>query len=413
MVQVYGANAPLSALADPAKLARFIALANALPNPQITGDVVASSSGAARATRGMRFFPQRFIPDAAIMQALIWDKVGTVQNKRLWPMGLDVAASLGSARAASLLIGQLHQDRYARFTEQLTKVRQRYTTLPASAWSQNLYWRWLDVLRAVWGPAPATGPSFMKNTAWTDKSLAAGLGSWAELRHDTLLHAKQPYGLGAGFGPSPFRAPYVEPVPRVWERLLALARAFRATLTREGLLDQFAQNPIRLTPSMARVGLYPAPPGGEAGYRAAIDSFIALVALLQRTAEGELQGRVLSRADATTLQKIGLELEALDGFFQNNGAGKLLLPEQQQVAVIADIFTEPGSGQVLEEGVGDVLPVYAIVSINGRRWLAEGGVFSYYEFHQPMSNRLTDEAWRSMKHQPTQPAWTAGYITSG
>jgi hypothetical protein len=62
--------------------------------------------------------------------------------------------------------------------------------------------------------------------------------------------------------------------------------------------------------------------------------------------------------------------------------------------------------------VGDVLPLYAVVTINGRKWLAAGGVFSYYEFHQPMSNRLTDEAWRNMKHRPALPGWAAGYVTS-
>jgi hypothetical protein len=81
------------------------------------------------------------------------------------------------------------------------------------------------------------------------------------------------------------------------------------------------------------------------------------------------------------------------------------------VPIIADVFTEPMSGQVLEVGVGDVMPLYAVVTSNGRRWLTIGGVFSYYEFHQPMSNRLTDEAWRSMRKRPSQPIWTAGYIS--
>ena len=31
----------------------------------------------------------------------------------------------------------------------------------------------------------------MKNVAWTDKDLQTFLGSWTELRHDTLLYAKQ------------------------------------------------------------------------------------------------------------------------------------------------------------------------------------------------------------------------------
>ncbi|MBN1933893.1 MAG: DUF3160 domain-containing protein, partial [Anaerolineae bacterium] len=39
-------------------------------------------------------------------------------------------------------------------------------------------------------------------------------------------------------------------------------------------------------------------------------------------------------------------------------------------------------------------------------------VFTYYEFKWPMSDRLTDEAWRAMLEAgqaPAQPAWTESY----
>lgn len=409
MSRIYPKNAPVSALADSGRIARFIALAKALPNPQITGDVAGAGGNAAK---GMRFFPQRFIPDGSIMQALIWNKVGTAQNKRLWPMGLDVAAGLGSTPAASLLNGPLHQNQYAHYTQQLDRIRQHYASLPASAWSQNLYWRWLDTLRAVWSPAPAHAPAFMSRTPWAIRNLATGLASWAELRHDTLLYAKQPYGLGAGGGPPPFRVPYVEPVPLVWGRLLGLTNAFKAVLTREGLLTRLTQTPDQLTSQMTKY-MYPTPRREEQGYTAAIDSFAGLVTLLQRASQGELQGRSPGHSDAVTLEHIGDELELLDNFFQDNAAGKVEMPQQKQVAIIGDVFTEPGSGQVLEEGVGDVLPLYAIVTINGRQWLTEGGAFSYYEFRQPMSNRLTDQAWRAMTHRPPLPSWTASYILNG
>jgi hypothetical protein len=346
------------------------------------------------------------------MQDLIWDKVGTAQNRRLWPMGLDVAAALGSAPAAALLNGPLHQNTYLHYTQQLKGLRTYFSSLPGAAWQGNLYWRWLDTLRAVWGPPAPKSPAFMTSSAWQYRSLGTGLGSWAELRHDTLLYAKQPYGLGAGGGPPPFRTPYVEPVPSVWGRLLGLARAFKATLTREGLLGSLTTIPgYSFGPQIAAQALTPPPPKGEGGYRACVDSFIALVALLQQTSQTELAGKPLSHPDALTLEKIGPEMELLDNFFQDNGAGKVEEPQQKIVPVIADVFTEPGSGQVLEEGVGNVLPMYAVVTINGRHWLASGGVFSYYEFHQPMSSRLTDEAWRAMTHRPPQPSWTARYIT--
>jgi len=52
----------------------------------------------------------------------------------------------------------------------------------------------------------------MQNEAWTDKELNAALGSWAELRHDTILYAKQ--SVRDGMPPSSYlRQGYVEPNP--------------------------------------------------------------------------------------------------------------------------------------------------------------------------------------------------------
>jgi len=40
-----------------------------------------------------------------------------------------------------------------------------------------------------------------------------------------------------------------------------------------------------------------------------------------------------------------------------------------------------------------------------------GPVFSYYEFKQPMENRLTDEVWREMLETkaPSEPEWTKSF----
>jgi hypothetical protein len=222
MTAVYGRNAPLSALTNSRTLARFISRANGLPNPQVIADPTQSSASGARATKGMRLFPQRFTPDASIMQGLIWDQVGTAQHQRLWPMGLDVAAALGSSRATSLLTGPLHQNTYARYTHRLSAFRRYYASRPPSSWTQNLYVRWLNTLQSVWSPPPLGAPQFMRTTAWSDKEVATGLGSWAELKHDTILYAKQPAGLGSGGVRPAFRTAYVEPVPAVYAKLSSL-----------------------------------------------------------------------------------------------------------------------------------------------------------------------------------------------
>lgn len=62
-----------------------------------------------------------------------------------------------------------------------------------------------------------------------------------------------------------------------------------------------------------------------------------------------------------------------------------------------------------KEGAGyvDVL-VAACPWHDGTVFLAAGPVFSYYEFRQPMNDRLTDEAWRELLDSPQRlprPAW--------
>ena len=83
------------------------------------------------------------------------------------------------------------------------------------------------------------------------------------------------------------------------------------------------------------------------------------------------------------------------------------------MAVIADVHTDSNSGQVLEEAVGKPYELYVIVPIEGILTLVQGAAFSYYEFKQPMADRLTDEAWQSMLSSgraPQPPEWTKSFI---
>ena len=85
-----------------------------------------------------------------------------------------------------------------------------------------------------------------------------------------------------------------------------------------------------------------------------------------------------------------------------------------EMAVIADVHTDPNSGQVLEVGVGYPLALYVIVPGSQGPVLAFGGMFSYYEFKHPMSDRLTDEAWQDMLHageEPDTPEWADDFLS--
>ncbi|GAH96290.1 unnamed protein product, partial [marine sediment metagenome] len=72
-------------------------------------------------------------------------------------------------------------------------------------WKQNLYWRWLYALLPLLEENKDVDlPCFIQSPAWVDKELQTVLGSWTELRHDTILYAKQSYTMaGKGMPPEP------------------------------------------------------------------------------------------------------------------------------------------------------------------------------------------------------------------
>ena len=86
----------------------------------------------------------------------------------------------------------------------------------------------------------------------------------------------------------------------------------------------------------------------------------------------------------------------------------------KDTTIIADVHTDTNTGMVLEEAVGYVdLLIVAYQTSDGDVIVGAGPVFSYYEFKQPMSERLTDEEWKSMLEegrQPPQPLWTKNFI---
>ena len=125
--------------------------------------------------------------------------------------------------------------------------------------------------------------------------------------------------------------------------------------------------------------------------------------------EQELRGESPSEDEYAVVRNIGDTLEYLTPF-SGEAEGDTASPADDRMAIIADVHTDPNTSQVLEEGVGDAFPIYVVVLIDGQQVVTLGGVFSYYEFKQPMSDRLTDEAWQAMEPKPARPAWTQSFI---
>ena len=54
------------------------------------------------------------------------------------------------------------------------------------------------------------------------------------------------------------------------------------------------------------------------------------------------------------------------------------------------------NGTVLEAGTGNPREIAVIVPVDGILRIAVGSVYNFYEFEQPLSDRLTDSEWRLM-----------------
>lgn len=376
--EVFGEHVAISDLQDKKKLNQFIEKAWDLQDPRINSAWVKDTEDAEEETKGFRFMGQRFIPDSYMFQQLVYGKVGTQSDPRLFPKGLDIMAILGSDRALEHLESE---KQYKNYEEQMESLRKEFSALDHSVWTQNLYWTWLYCLLPLLDEKDSQYPLFMQSDAWTDKELFTALGSWTELRHDTILYAKQSYTAPTAIFPQKppeLTKGYVEPNPDVYARLASLARMMKETLEQRDLL----------LPE----------------YSGKLETLEELLLTLETISEKELSGEHLTEEEYQIIWNIGDTLSYLSTF-----RTAVESEADKSVAIVADVHTDPNTGMVLEEGVGQVFAILVIVEIEGNVIIAKGGVFSYYEFLQPMSQRLTDEEWQAME-KPSLPEWTNSFI---
>lgn len=407
MDAVYGPDAGVAVLADEALLDQFIAEADQLPAPRILGMVIYYTDDEEETTKGLRFMGQRFVPDAYVFRQLIWRNVGTLDDPRGLPKGLDLLAAMGSQRAYDIL-DDMGETGYANYPQQMDKVRSWLSGLTVVDWTETLYNTWLYCFQPLLAVPGQGTPAFMQSPAWVDKQLNTVLGSWAELKHDTILYAKQVYA-EAGAGPMPPEPVppkgYVEPVPLFYARLAGLTAMTREGLSSRGLLDERDAFSLQTLEVLARD--------------------------LQAMAEKELRGEPLTEDEDRIIRFYGRALEDLTMAAadpqEGEEGGYGMMDEEPQAAVVADVATNPfgefnGAKMpiVLEEAVGRIDNIHVVVPIvddDGTTYLqvAKGGIFAYYEFPWPADDRLTDEKWREMLDAGSaapRPEWIAGFFTT-
>lgn len=336
----------------------------------------------------INIMPQRYQPDGEVLQEMVdYDNRPT---KRATPKGSDFFAAMQVSAAEQILLNE--QSQWTGLKPMLEKMKLRMQEI---TWSETIATEWMSTLRSLCDRDPQLNlPYFMVTDEWNLKDLNAMLASWAELKHDAILYAKQPAGAECGGGgpPEPVVKGYVEPNIGFWKKAITLLDNTERLLKEQNMLTEKVKDATERIREEAQ--------------------------FLLNVSEKELAGKELSDEEYDQLEYIGATFEniSLDlvrqpdqylmGWSDVQGADK-------KVALVADVYTANADNNpnksILFEAVGDADEIYVVVEIGGYLYLTRGAVLSYREFIQPIDEpRLTDEEWQEqLEKNPRKgvPEW--------
>jgi len=336
-------------------------------------------------TKGMRFMGQRYVPDSYIFQQLVSPMVGMYTGDdspftlaytdagaaRCFPRGLDLMAVLGSDDALRILEEEgdtEYSGINTSYEKQMEALRKEFASLNVSEWNHNLYFSWLFTLLPLLEKFGDGYPSFMQTKEWRYKELQTALASWVELRHDTILYAKQSYTPKLTAMP-PGSIGYVEPVPEFYARLYSLVNMTINGLKSFNVLNETQENKLIKLREMIKEAL--------------------------RITVNELEGKSIDGYKTFFTNFVDEINRTMEGFNK----------EAKRTTLIADVHTDINTMKCLEEGVGYVdLAIVAFRNDNAI-YFAAGPILSYYEFKQPIEKRLDDNEWAGMIEKIPKAPW--------
>ena len=332
------------------------------------------------------FFGQRYTVDSHVFSNVVYDRAGNGTIPRWLPNPLDAAyAALGNDQAISLLSDELATYPYAA---DLAAMRTLVDAHPPEYWEGSLYTLWLGGLRSLSPAETGVGnddadlPTVARTQAWGRRLLNTQLGSWSELRHDTLLYVKQSYTVGSVCD---YPDAYVDPYPGLFERISRYAE--RGAQLLETLQAGVDTSDYRWTAMQ-----------GHFASLAEVSGILEEMAEYQRTGLQHSAEHLAFINDVVDIQSGGSGSPSVSGWyarlFYGASASDRALEDDP---VIADVHTDPGDDQrgasVLHVATGR--PRMMVVTVDGcsgpRAYV--GPVFSYYEKVADGLSRMTDSEW--------------------
>lgn len=234
----------------------------------------------------------------------------------------------------------------------------------------TIYHRRLGMLTSLFINGWANAPYYQLDALYGNKLLNTFLGSYTELKHDTLLYVKQAYAElgGGGDGPCyltvdppalPIPKGYVEASPDVIDQIISLTQETNTFFTGE-----------------------------------AYNTFLGYLQLFRKIAIAQTKNEKISDQDFEDLRLASTQLVALTTPQKLFGEP---LQKEKRWSIIADIFTSGKYGPLYEAVGRPYMMALMINDANGAR-IALWPIFSHYEFYPTQApfeanggGRLTDQ----------------------
>jgi hypothetical protein len=361
---------------------------NLLRKPKILADVVRdprigslTKEDLLNASSGLRIFGQKFSFDAWILNDLTAGQESSPVRLPSTPTALFVPAALGDSRARSYVSQFLENEKgfssaeIAGFMSRLDAKSKELRKIKPEEWSGSLGGAWLNLLGTLGHQYDDKAyPAYMRSEVFPDKQIQTFLGSYTELKHDTLLYTKQSYAEQGGGDEEESPLPpivkgFVEPNLAFWKKLVALIDRTEQTFR--------ANNVFQNHSAMPR-----------------LQEFKKIVSFFAELAEKELQGKALTDDEYEKLRTLELSFMAVP--FGNSDQPH---EDSGKVALIADLHTDAVGNKVLYEATGEPYLMIAFVDNENSPRLVVGLVFNHYEFTGNTGTRLTDEDWKKLVYE--------------
>jgi len=345
---------------------------------------------------GWRLFGQRYTLDSEIHHNASAPRI----EGRVMVRGLDILKVFGSQTADRLLRESDYRNpETPGLEEALNKMQQNLGSLKDDYWLSTYYTNILYQIRTQGLFENGAGFYFTEKPGWNIKAMNAAHGTWAELRHDTILYVKQSYAeMGGAFSWEPtFRTkPLPEPIHYIEPNIPFWITSAMGIQKIYSILEKY--NHLDGKTAQVLTGMY--------------NLFVkaAEVSML------ETDNKEVPINDLKWIGTISSELEQLVVAYIGNN---VFVDDKDalRMALVADVFTNSDDFEVLETAVG--IPYRLYIPLNdkqGGKRIAIGYGFSYYEFTHPLSDRLNNEQWKAIVYSNnpdmTQylPFWMQGNV---